>query len=380
MGHHMLKGVTLQLYIGPLVPIPAPRFVMDALTDVSVTVNDVGQSGFQLSFTLSTQSPLHTIFLLTGGSPINILRVVIVVILNGTSHVIMDGVVTNHQILPGHDAGHAMLSLTGEDLTVLMDKIDFSGFPFPATPAEGRVGLLLLKYAILGIVPLIIPSILIDIPIPTTRIPSQRGTDLSYIRELAGRVGYVFYISPGPLPGMNVAYWGPQIKVGIPQPALNINMDAHTNVESLSFAFDNHKNAIPTVFYYDELSKVPLMIPIPPITPLNPPLGLIPPIPTRLQPVSDDLAKRSLPQAILIGLAKAAQWSDAVSGKGQLDVLRYGSILKARSLVGVRGAGLAYDGLYYVKSVTHSIKRGEYKQSFELTRNGLISTLPRVAA
>jgi hypothetical protein len=122
------------------------------------------------------------------------------------------------------------------------------------------------------------------------------------------------------------------------------------------------------------------MIPIPPITPLNPPLGLIPPIPTRLQPVSDDLSKRSLPQAILIGLAKAAQWSDAVSGKGQLDVLRYGSILKARSLVGVRGAGLAYDGLYYVKSVTHSIKRGEYKQSFELTRNGLISTLPRVAA
>src|SRR5262245_66298336 len=88
----MLKGATLQLYVGPLVPIPAPRFVMDALTDVSVTINDVGQSGFQLSFTLSTQSPLHTIFLLTGGSPINILRVVIVVILNGTSHVLIDGV------------------------------------------------------------------------------------------------------------------------------------------------------------------------------------------------------------------------------------------------------------------------------------------------
>jgi hypothetical protein len=49
-------------------------------------------------------------------------------------------------------------------------------------------------------------------------------------------------------------------------------------------------------------------------------------------------------------------------------------------LVGVRGAGLAYDGLYYVKSVTHKIKAGEYKQLFELTRNGLISTLPRVAA
>lgn len=113
----MLKGVNLQLYIGPLVPIPAPRIVMEALSEVSVTIKDVGQSGFQLSFTLSTKSPLHTLFLLTGGSPINILRVVIVVILNGTPHVIMDGVVTNHQIMPAKDTGHATLSITGEDLS-----------------------------------------------------------------------------------------------------------------------------------------------------------------------------------------------------------------------------------------------------------------------
>jgi hypothetical protein len=374
----MLKGVTLQLYLGPLIPLPAPRAVMDALTEVSVTVNDVGQSGFQLSFTVGTRSPLHTLFLLTGGSPINLLRVVIVVILNGTPNVLMDGVVTNHQILPGRDAGHATLSITGEDLSVLMDKLDFSGFPFPAMPAEARVALLLLKYAVLGIVPLIIPSILIDVPIPTTRIPFQQGTDLSYIRELAERVGYVFYLDPGPVPGMNVAYWGPQIKVGIPQRALNINMDAHTNVESLSFSFNNNLNGIPTVFYYEELTKAVIFIPIPPVTPLNPPLGLIPPIPTRLQPVSDDLSKRSLPQAIMIGLAKASQWADAVSGKGELDVVRYGAILKARGLVGVRGAGTAFDGLYYVKSVTHKIKAGEYKQSFDLVRNGLISTLPQV--
>ena len=87
-----------------------------------------------------------------------------------------------------------------------------------------------------------------------------------------------------------------------------------------------------------------------------------------------------MPQSIMIGLAKAAQWAEAVTGKGELDVLRYGSVLKARQLVGVRGAGTAYDGLYYVKSVTHKIKAGEYKQSFELSRNGLISTVPQVAA
>ena len=68
----------------------------------------------------------------------------------------------------------------------------------------------------------------------------------------------------------------------------------------------------------------------------------------------------------------------AISGSGSLDVVRYGYILRARMLVGVRGAGLAYDGLYYVDSVTHNLKRGEYKQSFTLSRDGLISITPRV--
>jgi hypothetical protein len=54
--------------------------------------------------------------------------------------------------------------------------------------------------------------------------------------------------------------------------------------------------------------------------------------------------------------------------------------LKARKLVGVRGAGVAFDGLYYVSKVTHNIKRGEYKQTFELKRNGLVSTVPMVPA
>jgi hypothetical protein len=47
-------------------------------------------------------------------------------------------------------------------------------------------------------------------------------------------------------------------------------------------------------------------------------------------------------------------------------------------MVGVRGAGLAYDGLYYVNSVTHNLKRGEYKESFQLSRDGLISNTPKV--
>jgi hypothetical protein len=67
-----------------------------------------------------------------------------------------------------------------------------------------------------------------------------------------------------------------------------------------------------------------------------------------------------------------------ISGSGSLDVMQYGQILSARKLVGVRGVGLSYDGLYYVESVTHNIKRGEYKQNFNLSRDGFLANTETV--
>jgi hypothetical protein len=165
--------------------------------------------------------------------------------------------------------------------------------------------------------------------------------------------------------------------VGVPQPALNIDMDALTNVESLSFSFDPTKGVLPIVFIQNQLTRIPIPIPIPNLNPLQPPLGLLP-TPISNITVLKDTAKMTPMQAISRGLAEAKRSQDSVSASGSLDVLRYGRPLKARQLVGVRGAGLAYDGLYYVQSVTSTLKRGEFKQSFTLTRNGLISITPRV--
>jgi len=378
----VLKDVQLSLMMGPFIPLTVPRVVLDALAEVEVKVEDVGTSGFQLTFSIDKQSPLQILFLLTGGLPLLFMRVVLVATVNGVANVLIDGVVTNNHISPGDKGSNSTLTIMGKDLTALMDQSDWSGFPFPACPPEARVALLVAKYSMFGIIPLIIPSVMIYIPLPIDSIPSQQGTDLQYIRYLAEQVGYVFYIDPGPQPGMSKAYWGPQIKVGPVQPALSADMDAYTNVEGLHFSFDQEKNRIPLLYIYNSETGISIPIPIPPITPLNPPLGAIPPLPTNippdLKPFRADLAKMPIPQAIMMGLAAAADYAEAVSCEGSLDVTRYGGILKARQLVGVRGAGPAFDGLYYVKSVTHKIKRGEYKQNFTLTRNGLVSTVPTV--
>jgi hypothetical protein len=375
----MAKGIHLSLLVGPVIPVPVPKEVLDALTSVEVTTAAGTRSGFQLTFNVSTKSPLHTIFLLAGGGLVPIIRVIIVATVNGSAQVLIDGVMTNTEITQGSTAGQSTLTVTGQDLTAVMDLIDFSGFPYPAMPAEARVAICIAKYAIFGMIPMVIPSILIDVPIPVERIPTHQGTDLAYIKKLADEVGYTFYIDPGPTPGVNKAYWGPEIKVGAPQPALNVDMDAHTNVESINFRFDNEKATLPIVWIQIPQTKTPIPIPIPPITPFSPPLGLIPPIPKKIEPIPG-LANKNPIQAILIGMAKAAKGQDAVTATGALDVLRYGRPLSARGLVGVRGVGTAFDGLYYVQSVTHKIKRGEYKQNFTLTRNGLISTFPKVPA
>jgi hypothetical protein len=376
----MLKGVNLTLLIGPAVPIPAPRAVLDALTSVQVNANSGDlQSGFELTFALDQGSLLHTLFLLSGGASVPLMRVVIVVTMNGTPNVLIDGVVTQQQVDGGGAGQKATLKVQGKDLSAAMTLFDFSGVPYPAMPPAARVLLVVAKYAWLGIIPMVIPSIIEEPPIPVERIPRHQGKDLDYVKRLAREVGYVFYVEPGPAPGVNIAYWGPEIKVGAPQPALNIDMDAHTNVESLTFRFDKEQKEMPIVFIQNKETKVPIPIPIPDITPLNPPLGLVPPLPPKLTPLSDT-ANLSPLQAALRGVSYASQHADSVFGDGSLDVLRYGRPLKSRQLVGVRGAGMAFDGLYYVKSVTHNIKRGEYKQSFTLARNGLISTLPAVPA
>lgn len=379
----MLDNIQLRLFIGPFIPLTPPRAVMDALAEVEVQVVDVGQSGFKLTFSIDKQSPLQILFLLTGGNMLPFMRVVVAVVVNGSTSVLIDGMITENHIAPGEKGSNSTLTLMGKDLTAIMDQSKPSGFPFPAMPAEARIALILLKYALYGVIPLVIPSVLLFVPLPIDQIPSQQGTDLEYIRYLAGEAGYVFYIDPGPIPGVSKAYWGPQIKVGPVQPALNIDMDAYTNVESMRFSFNQEKNKIPILEIYNSETGVSIPIPLPPITPLNPPLGLIPPLPTNLlppdlTPFRDDLAKRPIPQAIMMGLAEAAKNAEAVTCEGGLDVTRYGRVLNARQLVGVRGAGPAFDGLYYVKSVTHHIKRGQYKQDFTLTRNGLVSTVPTV--
>src|SRR5690606_30208169 len=139
--------------------------------------------------------------------------------------------------------------------------------------------------------------------------------------------------------GTVTAYWGPEIRVGPLQPALTTNSDLFTNVESLGFQTQTTESTLYYTTIQEPISKVNIPIPIPDISLLNPPLGLLPPIPAKLKKLTG-VAKVTPIQAMLFRLAETKRSDDVITATGSLDVSRYGHILRARGLVGVRGAGL----------------------------------------
>lgn len=373
----MFKGGYLTLMIGPGAPVPAPQVVINSLESVQVN-SSTERTGFQLTFNVGKNSVLQTTMLPAGYFDPMITRVIVMVTVKGIPEVLADGMITNQELSPSDEPGQSKLTVTGEDLSILMDVVEMPFMRLPPAPDNVKVMTILAKYAAFGIIPAAMPPIIPDVSPPTSKIYTQEGTDLQYIRQLARGNGYVFYVEPGPAPLSNIAYWGPDVRVPQPQSALNVNMDAHTNVESLSFSLDGLKKKIVVMTVYDPATrKVPVPIPLPNFNAFRPPLGARPTVPSKVE-FPEGMAALSPTRAAAEALGILFTSADAITVSGSLDVVRYGRVLKSRRLVGVRGAGLAYDGFYYVNSVNHDIQRGSYKQNFNLSRDGLISNTPKV--
>ena len=359
----------LQLFIGPTIPLPAPYDVIDALENVEVTNDDKQRDVFQLTFTLGKNTPLEYGLLLSGLlDPPNVVS--IMVIINGMPQVLINGMITQHQVVPSNEPGKSTLHVTGEDIGLKLD-LEEKSATYPNMPDFLIVTQLIAEQ---GILPLVTPTT--DIPLIFQRVPSQQGTDLKYIKQLAERNGFVFYTEPTLAPGLSTGYWGPENRLATPQPALTLNMGPDTNVDTpINFSYNALGPAQPTITILDPITGSPITIPVP--SGFRPPLAARPAQSLR-KTISRDVSNLNAMDAALKAVATATDTADAITATGTVDAVRYGRALKARGLVGVRGVGLNYDGFYYVKQVKHSIKRGEYTQSFTLTREGFIPLLPAV--
>jgi hypothetical protein len=394
-----LSAVQLSLWVGGLIPSPAPASLVQALQHVKVTIGDTAPSGFELTFHaerygMGTDDPL-----LSGGllKPHN--RVILVATINGIPRILVDGFITGHQYTPG-----STLTVSGEDVSIKMDLFEMS-IPWPFMVDTLVVAAVLAKYMLLGILPIVVPSVR-DLSIPLDHTPLQNSTDRAYVQQLAKENGYVFFVVPGPSVGLNMVYWGPPIRASVPpifngdQKALSVDMGPFTNVESMSFSYDSTG---PTISY--GMLDVPVIPPVPvaiagttrfPALASDPALGNYGSLASNPLGFLSDLATLKVRGSffqhqgrnwadtlILAQIQTDMSVDNVVTAQGSLDTVRYGDVLKAPGLVAVRGAGASYDGMYYVKQVTHRISsrttEWDYKQDFVLTREGMGSTIPGVS-
>ncbi|GAB4367286.1 MAG: hypothetical protein Kow00121_05420 [Elainellaceae cyanobacterium] len=376
----MPLGIHLTLLIGASVPSPAPREFIESLTSVEVTHSDEGRSGFQLVFQPGRsgrrdindyqliKNPLFQVFN----------RVILIVTIGAIAQVLIDGAITNQQFTPSMEPGGSTFTITGEDISIMMDLQERS-VEHTAQDEATIATMIIGNYARYGLIPKVITPSLRDQPTVNERIPSQQETDLEYLKTLANRFAFVFYIIPGPASGSSTAYWGPPQRQTQPQKALTVNMGSFSNVNSINF--QNNGMAATTVEGSVQDRRTNQIRPVQESQSDRPPLATSPALTAQSQRRTQQFRETGRDTARADARAQATtdrSVDDVVTVSGELDTIRYGAVLQLRGLVGLRGVGYSYDGLYYVKSVTHKLSQGEYKQSFTITREGLGTTVQRV--
>lgn len=385
-----IERIELALRVGEGTPDPAPAELMRALRKVEVTQKDEAPSGFQLSF-LAEPMEGQSDFTAVGDAllrPFN--RVLIRVSADGVATTLIDGFITHQQYMPTNGPGDSMFVVTGDDVSVKMDLFDLSR-EFPSFADYMTVQEVLAPYELLGIsadVALSATSL-----VPLDYVPQQDGTDRCVLQQLAQQNGYRFYVTPDDELFQNTAYWGPPKRGGSPSAVLDVAVGAGSTVDSVQAEYD----ALAPVTYYGLAVEtwIPPYLPLPILTTEG---GRSPALATRpaLGPatflgldVKHNLWREDQYDPVRANI-KAQAMTDAstdnvVTLSCDVSPVRVGTVVTAPSVVGVRGTGDSYDGLYYLKSATHKIdllhdEQWSYTESLVMTREGVGTTTQTLEA
>jgi hypothetical protein len=385
-----LSTIDLGLRVGPLLPLWAPAHMMRALRNVEITQRDAAPSGFQLTFLAEITSAGEAFDIVTEPllAPFN--RVLLRVAVDGVPTTLIDGFITHQQFMPGNGPGDTMFVVTGEDISVRMDLMSLSQ-EFPAMPDEAIVFEVLTPWAVLGLIPEVMPSI--NSIVPIEYVPQQRGeTDRALIRRLAQENGYVFYVRPQPVPFTNTAYWGPPQRWWPPSAVIDVAVGAASTADSFSAEYDA---LAPETFYGTSMqTDIEPFVELPVVTFAStrlPPLALLPALglntvlnsqrrtlwtDDELDPVRANLRAQAMTDL---------STDNVVTVTCEVTPARLGQVLCAPDVVGVRGAGVAFDGIYYLQSATHRISLladagWDYTQQLTMTREGVGTTTPVLEA
>lgn len=368
-------GIKLKIAIGKDDLKPPPLLFMDSLRELEVTHSNEGHSGFQITLSRSrcASKRIDDYSLLESGllEPFN--RVIMTVVISGSKPMIlMDGVITQQQLLLNEQSQESNIIVTGEDVSVMMDMEERTR-EFPERDEHERAKEIIndptyLKYSLKAEIKK--PDHIYE-PDPNENTPVKSGrTDLNYLREMAKKFNYVFYIIPGQNSGENIAYWGPPWKKDPPdqlQKPLFVNMGPNTNVKSINFTYNALSLIKVTAKAEDNGNNKAISAEAFPLSQFVGRQRMSEQSLKHLLLIQQDL-NVSKAKIMVKGMA-AASADQALTAQGELDTISYGGILWPHRSVEIKGAGKSYGGEWHVKQVTHSLRSGGgYTQRFMLNK------------
>ncbi len=383
----MLGGITYTVLMG-LPPLPLPPPLLSALQKIEVETSTEMASVFRLRFGMAQTGfgdwdVLMPQYEETLFRPLTLVQIRVKVGI-AIPIAIINGYVTNQRVLYDDEGGASAMEISGMDATMLMN-LQEKVIPWPM-PDDGAIAAAV--FGQYGIVPNVTPSL--PFKIDPTDMTVQRGTDIRFLRRLAQRNGYECYVQPQPQSGIDFGYFGPPTNLpGMQQAVLNVKMGADTNVSEFKIRYDMMKPTTAISAGIDVMSRAPsLSIGLaPPVTPpptggfypLGMPMGIQdatlraiggPHPPPMVLPA--DTGQMSPPGLAIVTQAIVNRSSWAVMAEGTVNA--DAGVLFPGGTVNIRGAGLTFNGAYYVTRVSHTFECGAYTQKFEARRNAIDMT------
>lgn len=290
-------------------------------------------------------------------------RVVIHVGFEDGTEPLMSGYVTHVYPTFDSDLARCRLELWGMDGTALMDREERLR-DWPDKKDSDIAEEILSGY---GFTPKVQDTAVIHDASVSTIV--QRETDMQFLRRLALRNGFECFVDG------DLGYFrAPQPAKDV-QPLLAVHFGAETNVDWFTVQIDARSPSEIGMFQLHRTDKQVVASLV--AASLQPALGadqaasLLPAGLPRARAYVGMNATTGATEmdSLCQSLFHRAEWF--VTGEGLIDGNSYGSVLRPRRPVTIKGVGETHSGVYYVTHVTHTIGVGGYTQLFQVKRNGL---------
>ena len=198
---------------------------------------------------------------------------------------------------------------------------------------------------------------------------TQRDTDIQFLKRLARRNGFECFVS-----GESGFFRKPVLDAE-PLPFLAAHFGDETNLIN----FDAKLNSLrPTKIEMHQIDTVAKevqdalaesgeqeLLGRDRAESLVAPNGIVPRMHVRQTSSVNQLEMDNLCRALF----DEAEW--LIEATGEVETVIYGAVLKAKSLVPIKGVGEVFSGTYYITNVKHLFKADKYTQQFRARRNAL---------